>query len=160
MNEADLKSLLRYCPETGEFRWLVRRNGRNGGVKPGDLAGKKMKIGYVSVGVLRKEVLAHRLAFFFMKGSFPQGDVDHINGDKADNRWANLRDVSHSLNLHNRKSPPKGNTSGVMGVRRRDGKWSAELCVDGKVYRLGRYSTAQDAETAYKAAKRILVSYG
>jgi hypothetical protein len=154
----DFKAVLRYEPESGNFYWLVRRNGRNGGVKPGDKAGKVLKTGYVSIGAFNADWLAHRLAVLFMTDAWPIGDVDHIDGVPANNAWSNLRDVSHSINLQNRKVATKANKSGFLGVRHipLTNRWAAEITVGGKSRYIGRFETQEDAHNAYLRVKRIL----
>lgn len=158
MKAEDFAGLLRYEAHTGNFVWLVRRNGRAGGVRPGDIAGKTLKTGYISIGVNGKDWLAHRLAVLFMTGEWPVGDVDHIDGDPANNRWDNLRDVPHSINLQNRRKATKASKSGVLGVHysTTERRWIAEICVQGKAKRIGRFKTVDDASDAYKRVKRLL----
>lgn len=112
---------LEYCPLTGQFFWLRQRGGR----REGDPAGSLNKsLGYYQIRVNGKLHYAHRLAFIAMTGDEPKGFVDHINRDKSDNRWENLRDVGRSENLLNAKTP-KDNTSGHKGIyfNRRDNLW-------------------------------------
>ena len=91
-----------------------------------------------------------------MTGEMPRGDVDHIDGDRANNIWANLRDVSHKANLQNRHGAQKNNKSGFLGVHKRGKKWAASIAVNGRSVSLGRYPTPEDAHHAYLGAKRLL----
>lgn len=117
-----------------------------------------MKIGYVSIGVNRKDWLAHRLAFLFMTGSWPVGDVDHVDGNPANNKWENLRDVPHAINLQNRRNPTRANKAGILGVHYSESvqRWIATITVSGKSKTIGRFKTAADASDAYKRVKRLL----
>jgi hypothetical protein len=89
----------------------------------------------------------------YMTGAWPDGDVDHINGDGADNRWANLRCVTHAENLWNAKKR-KDNNSGYFGVSfaRRERKWRAQIVVNKTYYSLGDHATAEGAARARDAA--------
>ncbi len=95
-----LKELLHYCPETGVFTW-IKTNGSRG--KKGNIAGSINPIGYLDIGVDSKVYKAHRLAFLYVEGYFPEYGLDHINRNKSDNRWSNLRQVSQTCNMRNVK---------------------------------------------------------
>lgn len=148
-----LREVLLYNPETGVFTRLVG-NGRN--VKAGDIAGNTHRTGYRHVMVDSKAYAAHRLAWLYVHGVWPSGDIDHMNGDPADNRIENLRDVPERYNMQNERRPRKSSTSGFMGVRWREERqcWVAELRIDGKRRRLGAFKSPEDAHAAYLEAKR------
>jgi len=105
---------LSYDPESGHLYWAKTMSGR---AKAGNLAGSKNGEGYIQVQVKKRAYLAHRVAWFLTHGNWPENDIDHINGDKTDNRIKNLRDVSKSMNQRNAKRRID-NTSGIIGVRR------------------------------------------
>ena len=96
---------------------------------------------------------AHRIVWAMHTGSWPEAEIDHINGSPADNRIENLRDVPHKQNLRN-QSIRKNNTSGELGVRfyRPRKKWSASITVNGKTAHLGSYQTKEEATAARLAA--------
>lgn len=100
---------------------------------------------------------AHRLAWFFMTGEWPILDIDHINGDRSDNRWSNLRLANDSQNGANKRRY-KNNKSGFKGViwDARHKRFKAQLKKDGKVLNLGRYHTAEEAHEAYCKAAATL----
>jgi len=146
-----LKELLHYNPETGVFTRLVD-TGPN--AKAGDVVGSKNNNGYLRVVLDGKLYALHRLAVVYMTGKMPEGDVDHANGDKADNRWSNLRPCSRAQNMANSKRQVN-NKSGFKGVcydARGQKKWRAQISVANKKVYLGSFDTAQDAHLAYIAA--------
>jgi hypothetical protein len=100
-------------------------------------------------------VRAHRVAFVYMYGYEP-AQVDHINGDRSDNRLCNLREVTCSDNRRN-SARPCNNTSGVIGVSRApSGNWIAYIKVGGVMHNLGTHPTLEDAASARKAAEASL----
>lgn len=111
--------------------------------------------GYIQVRVLSERLKLHRLIWLYMTGEWPKGDIDHINGNKADNRWENLREVSHQENMKN-KSQYKTNTSGTSGVnwRKDHKKWQACISTpESKWKSLGFFDTKEEAIAARKAAE-------
>ena len=154
-----LRELLHYNPDTGVFTWLVSRQGS--GAKPGKRAGVVGRNGYVYIGVDRGRYLAHRLAFLFMDGAIPPELVDHKDGDKQNNRWANLRHANKRLNAQNiRVAAPRSKT-GLLGAsfstRNKTNPWLAQIKKpDGATKNLGYYATPEEAHAAYLAAKRVL----
>lgn len=150
LTREELKRCLSYDPETGVFTWAFRA--RNS-IKIGDVAGSMSRSGYQYIGINGKRYLAHRLAWLYVQGVWPENDVDHINRIKTDNRIANLRDATKSQNLGNSKTSRK-NTSGVKGVcwHRHIRKWQATIHMHGKNRHLGYFATREAAAEAYRAA--------
>ncbi len=148
-----LRSILDYAPEIGSFSWNVdlNRPGRASGP-----AGTITKTGYIQIGINSKLYLAHRLAWLHFHGSWPKQFLDHANGNRTDNRIANLREASRVDNNRNR-GLSSYNSSGFKGVVvRPDGRISARLGVAGKQVHLGYFSSLQEANAAYEAeAKRV-----
>lgn len=108
-----LKEILHYNPETGEFTWLVHMNPA---AQIGQVAGSFNEVvGYIHIHIDRKQYKAHRLAWFYQTGCWPENEVDHDNRIKTDNRWLNLREATKSEQQGNR-TPNKNNTSGHRGV--------------------------------------------
>lgn len=93
-----------------------------------------------------------------MNGVMPSGIIDHINGDRRDDRWANLRDITASMNSHNMRKASRKSKSGVLGVffLERKQKWTARLRKMGKDYHIGFFDTIDDAENAYIEKKRLV----
>lgn len=151
-----LRELLSYDPETGIFRWLRKRRGL---VCEGDIAGGFVRGGYLRIQVDGHGYSAHRLAWFYMTGEWPKGDIDHRNGGRADNRWGNLRDLPARLNRQNLRAATSRNKScGLLGVswHPRPRPWRASIRVDGKKLHLGYFHTKEEAYATYLSAKRVL----
>ena len=159
-----LKTILSYDPETGDFSWLVNRLSFTGKAKQGTVAGTLLPGecgGYIVIVAFQKRYRAHRLAHLFMTGRpVPKGfEIDHINGNRADNRWSNLRVVTRRQNCMNH-AVPKHNVSGVRGVswhkyRKGGGCWMARIEVNGKVIHLGVFSEKDDAIAARRKAEEL-----
>ena len=106
--QQELKRQLHYNPETGVFTWLVSNNNR---IRVGDKAGAVSSgKSYCRIKINGKSYGAHRLAFFYMHGEFPLKDVDHVDGNGLNNKWLNLRQVTHQENQKNQRLR-KDNTS-------------------------------------------------
>jgi len=147
-----LHAILDYNRNKGIFIW---KTNRSKAVKAGTIAGCiEKRIGYVTIGINGKVYKAHRLAWFYVHGVWPTGLIDHINCKKADNRIANLRNVTAEGNSQNIKKPNKRNKSGFMGVIWFQNKWRASMSVNGKSKWLGDYLTPEEAHQAYLAGKR------
>jgi hypothetical protein len=147
-----LKNVLDYDADTGVFVWRTRPSKA---VKVGDVAGcVEKRIGYVTIGIAGRIYKAHRLAWLYTYDKWPRGLIDHINGNKSDNRITNLRDVFADGNAQNVRSPNKRNKSGFMGVIWFQNKWRASMSVNGKSKWLGDYSTPEEAHQVYLEAKR------
>ena len=140
-----LKSLLTYDPDTGDF---TRR-------KTGAKTGRQSRNGYMRVNIGNTAYLAHRLAWLYFYGSWPDDCIDHINQDRADNRITNLRVVTKSQNQHNRKRS-LNNTSGKTGVCwfPPKQKWRAYIKRDGKPHHLGWFKSLDDAVAARVNAEK------
>jgi len=155
LTQERLKELLHYNPETGVFTWIAKVAQ---GVNVGDIAGSTDTYGHIQIKIKYKIYLAHRLAFLYMTGAFPPVHTDHINHNPADNRWLNLRPVTHQENHHNRIIS-ENNTSGINGVSwmKRNKKWRVRINIDGKLVHLGLYRELSDAAKARKEAE---IKYG
>jgi len=128
--------------------WNARHSGK-------DAFTARNAYGY-HVGSVNGDILqAHRVIWAIVSGGDAPEEIDHINGDRSDNRLSNLRSVSQSENRKN-MSTPKNNTSGVCGVSfdRRLGKWLAKITVDRKQIYIGLYVSKADAAKARKSAER------
>ena len=132
----DLKKVLSYDPETGEFTWLVNK----GHKKQGDIAGTvvtRKGYTYKNIMINRKLYIASRLAWYYMTGEWPVNEIDHINHVSTDNRWINLRHVTRQENAKNMKRH-RNNKTGITGVIKFQDKWLSTICVNGKLITLYR----------------------
>jgi hypothetical protein len=91
-----------------------------------------------------------------MTGEWPAADIDHINGDRADNRWANLSTVSRAVNMQNLKRAHRDSETGLLSVSRHRKAFAATIMVRGRKHRLGTFPTAKQAHQVYLSAKRVL----
>ena len=155
LTQERLREVLHYEPETGVFTWRVSRQG--GSATVGKEAGGESVFGYVSIKIDGRRYFAHRLAFLYILGRFPEEQVDHINRDRSDNRWKNLREATASENQRN-VSSWSTNTSGYKGVTfiARLSKYQAQIRHNSKYIYLGIFDCPQEAASAYNAAAREL----
>lgn len=140
-----LRELLTYDQTTGR----IRR------VETGAQACRSNVAGYLVVSIDGVGFMAHRVAFKMMTGRDPDGEIDHINRVRDDNRWVNLRDVTRAENLRNRVYRPVRNRSDI-GVSRSRGKWRAYISKDGRNVYLGTHETKGEAQAAYVGAATVL----
>jgi hypothetical protein len=164
VNPAILRQLLRYDPETGKLFWRKREasalisgayarrfNTRFAGTEAFTALCSN---GYKQGHVLSGKQLAHRVIWAIANGEWPD-EIDHIDGDRANNCIANLRNVSRSTNCKNLASQAR-RASGHIGVRFTKGRWQASITANGKRLHLGRFEREADAIAARKAAEREL----
>ena len=155
-----LKRVMKYDAETGVFTYNENRGPwRKAGETAGRLCPKSLHNGggyrliAIREGAQCSEYGAHRLAWFYVYGSWPNGALDHINGNRDDNRIANLREATTSQNGANRGAQ-SNNTSGLKGVsfHKASGKWRGDICAEGKTLFLGLHKTREAAAAAYDLA--------
>ena len=141
-----MESILDYNPETGELKWKVFRGSR---AKKGQIAGCTVAYKnnrYRKLQINKKNYFAHRIIYCLMTDEWPEYEIDHIDGNGLNNKWANLRAATRSQNNMNRK--------GLKGVTWDKGrkKWFAKIKKNHKQYFLGRYNNKEDAIQAYNKA--------
>lgn len=146
----DLRDAFTYEKETGAIRW---RASRRGTAKSGMEAGSILQIGYRLIRLYGYQTTAQRVAWCMVYGEWPSHCIDHINGNRADNRLSNLREATYSQNGQNR-GKPANNTSGVKGVSwsKSHKKWQAAIAFNGSQRHLGRFDTIEGARAAYARA--------
>jgi HNH endonuclease/AP2 domain len=154
--QKDLWEILDYNPHSGVFMWCKQRRG----IKTGVVLGTDNGFGYLRISVLGKSYYAHRLAWFYVHGTWPD-QIDHINGIKSDNRINNLRDVTVQQNNQNKLKAQKNSISKVLGVswHKKANKWQAHICVYKERKYLGLFKSVEDAHKAYLKEKER-IEYG
>lgn len=154
-----LRELFRYDPETGQFTRRVAI-GRHGCFVAGSVAGSLKKCGYIYVCVDHISHRAHRLAWLYVTGHWPADQIDHMDGDRTNNRIANLREATNAENRQNERKARRSSKSGLLGVTASGRRWRACIKLDGRTRQLGRFSTPEAAHMAYLAAKAELHPFG
>ena len=151
ITQEELKKVLHYMPSTGLFHF--KRS--VGSTKKWSIAGSLNKIErYVDLQVNGIRYKAHRLAFLYVTGKFPKDQVDHIDHNRSNNKWKNLRECTHQENQKN-ASLSKNNKSGSTGIYWIEvrNKWRATIMVDCKTKHLGYFKDKKDAINARKEAE-------
>lgn len=145
-----LRELLHYSPDTGSFIWKIATSNR-GAVN--SVAGFLLNTGYRYITLDGQKYLAHRLAWFYVNGEWPSGDIDHIDRNRDNNAIANLRPATRSQNMSN-GGVRKDSKSGYRGVtwHAQNKSWRATIQKDGKQHYLGCYKNVEDAAEAYRVA--------
>lgn len=151
LTHEQLTEALAYDPETGVFTWASPRSK----VQVGAVAGGATDRGYVKIRVNGRKYRAHRLAWLYVTGAWPEHEIDHKDGDKLNNRWANLREAQHVENMRNQKKHVT-NTSGRTGVcwLTRAEKWFAYIGHGPTFVNLGMFTDFEAAVRARAAAER------
>jgi len=144
-----VKKVLHYNPETGIFTWLATCSNR--AVK-GSIVSCTDPHGYICLRVNNVNVRAHRLAYLYIVGKWPDNYIDHINGNTSDNRWVNLRHVTSAVSSKN-KGICKRCRFGLMGIDIAHGKYRVRIRDKGKEVHLGLYVDFFEACCARKSAE-------
>jgi len=162
MNYDEVRNLMTYDKATGICRWKERKGHKFFNTK---YAGKTMGTvhkgyGYVCVKTNKKTYFLHRLIWLYMTGEMPKV-IDHINHDRSDNKWVNLRDVKSYANNSKNRSRFKSNWTGYSGVTfnkcYKKKPWCARIGIGNKRVYLGSFKTKEEAIEAKKLAE---VKYG
>ncbi len=143
ITQKQIKELIHYDKDSGVFTWKVDRQNI---AKKGMVAGSSASDNYLVLTLFNKQYKAHRIAWMYEYGHFPKDNIDHINGNKKDNRIINLRDVTSLIN-HKNMSIDKRNKSGKTGVtwHKLSKKWIANISVDKRLVHLGYFENIEDA---------------
>lgn len=158
-----LRQLFKYDPETGALTWRERPremfqesfHWKRWNTRYAGRAASSAIRGYLRVTVGGKSRRAHRVIWALVHGAWPEGEIDHINGVRSDNRLVNLREVSRVINARN-VSLNARNASGVTGVYRQGERWRAFIGIGGSNVSLGSFVTFAEAVAARKAAAKVL----
>lgn len=150
-----VRELFNYDHETGLLYWKIKPRCWH---QDSLVAGNKDISGYVRILIRNTKYKAHRLVWLFVTGKWPDKEIDHINGEKNDNRFCNLREASKSINAQNMKVARIHNKSGLIGAHwdEKMNCYRPSIRTLGKKYRLGSFETAEEAHQAYLKAKREL----
>lgn len=149
-----VRHLFDYCAESGVVTRKVTV-GRRGMV--GQVVGCLTRKGYLCVRIDGNFYMLHRVIFLHMTGRWPRYQIDHANGAKSDNRWANLREATQAQNSQNVK-PHVDSSSGKLGVswHKEHQKWRASIGINGRHEHLGYFTAKEEAQLAYVAAKKSM----
>ena len=155
MNKEIIEKYFYYCYESGNFIWKVNRgNGRKNSP-----AGNLRSDGYLRIQLFGKNYYAHVLVWVYFYGKFSDFDIDHIDGNRANNKIQNLREATRNQNCQNQKKQNK-NKKIKLGVTLKDNKYFvARIRKDGVLYNIGSYKTEDDAYKAYLKKKREIHEY-
>lgn len=166
LSPSELRTLLRYNPETGELFWKKRDESQFATLNAARTWTKRFSEklafqtvdthGYLRGGIGGRQYSAHRVIWAIVHGEWPAEQTDHINGVRTDNRLVNLRAVSQNENSKNRKLRA-GNAVGVTGVDIHKGQYRAKISIDGQQRHVGYFKTLAEAAAARKVAE---VKYG
>lgn len=144
-----LRQLFIYDPDTGNF---IRRFDIHGAWKAGQIAGTLNKEGYIAINIDKKPRRAHRLAWLYVYGTSPP-EIDHVNGNRADNRLKNLRAATRGQNAANsclRKNSKIGMKGAYRDVKRK--RWFSSISINGRIKHLGTFDTPEEAHAAWSQA--------
>ena len=148
-----LKELLDYSPATGDFAWRVSNSNRR---KIGSKAGCAKSDGYIVIRLDNQLYRTARLAWLYMTGMWPINKIDHINTNRSDNRWVNLRLATNEINSQNLRKAQKNNSTGFLGVSPSEWGFRAQIKRGPGTKYLGTFETPEEAHSVYLEAKRRL----
>lgn len=151
LTQERLRELLEYDLATGIFKWRVSQGCRKRGV----MAGSFQSNGYMEIRIDGAKQKVQRLAWLYMTGEWPRGQIDHFDETPSNNRWNNLRDVTQSGNLQNQSAPHSQNKLGHLGIYwdKKKRKFVAKLNVNGRCVFFKRFQTLKEAMEAHAKAK-------
>jgi len=146
-----LKELFNYNPSTGK---LTRKITVNYNATAGSTVGSPHNDGYLAVQISGNKYLAHRIIWLYVTGAFPTEQLDHIDGNRVNNRISNLREATNQVNQQNSRLR-KDNTTGLPGVRwyTQTNRWRADIVLNSKRHHLGYYKDFFEACCARKSAE-------
>lgn len=147
-----VRELLIYEASTGTFRWRVDR--ANGRIPAGSRAGSVTAGGYIEIYIDGLRCLGHRIAVLYIAGRWPPYQVDHIDRDRSNNAWRNLREATNEQNQAN-KAARSDNRIGFKGVKRCRGMYQARIRIAGVDRHLGTFATPEEASATYRRAAEL-----
>lgn len=143
-----LKECLAYNQETGVFVW---KNPRKHSLKGAQAGRAHKKRGYREIYIFGRLHYAHRLAWLYMTGEMPKKLIDHIDHNKDNNSWPNLREVDYSVNGKHRAGAQSNSKTGIKGVSSNGSGYRARIFEHGKQICFGTFKNIADAVQAYEA---------
>lgn len=151
LSQERVQELLIYNPATGSLAWKLSPGNR---IKPGQKAGCVKSNGYRVVAIDKRIYYSSKLIWLYMTGEWPSMTIDHIDRNRSNEKWNNLRHISRAHNATN-KSLYANNRTGVNGISRdkKSGQFDSRLTLDGKTIYLGRYPTVHGAAFARARAE-------
>lgn len=154
LTNKQLREHAHYDIDTGVFTRL--KNGHGLRSRVGEVMGWDRGAGYLKTTINGAAYSLHRLAWLYVYGEWPDGMVDHIDGNPSNNSINNLRVVCRNLNAQNQRKAHKTNICGVLGVSKRGDRFRARIYVNGRKVNLGTFATPDEAHQAYVDGKRRL----
>ena len=151
----DFAVAFEYNPDTGVITRKIKAS-KYSDYDEGDATGTYEANGYLVVNYLGRSHRMHRLAWMLYYKKWPNFDIDHINGDRKDNRIVNLRDATAKINAQNIRKAPVNSSTGYLGVTKKGNKYRAQISLNGSKKHLGYFDTAEEAHERYVEMKRIL----
>lgn len=147
LTQQRLKEIFYYDPASGAFQRLKGKK----------KVGTYDRDGYVKIRVDGKCYRLHRIAWLYIYGELPKNEIDHIDGNRANNSINNLRDVDRSTNQQNQRKARKDNISGLIGVTycKDIDKYKSRIKIKGATKHLGLFNSSHEAHDAYLKAKRL-----
>ena len=150
-----LREVTSYNAETGSLVWRMSKGAAKAGRPVGGVHRNK---GYGDAVIDGHRTAVHRFIWLYVHGKWPLGEIDHVNGQRDDNRLFNLRDVPPTVNRQNQRRPHSRKKTGLLGAHynKASGRWQAAICHNYKQIHLGHFDTAEAAHAAFIAKKRQL----
>lgn len=143
-----LRSVISYDEKTGKVFWKKLTSPR---IKIGNEAGSKYANGYTYLHLNNTVFMMHRIIWFYYYGEWPESEIDHINGERSDNRICNLRLVTRRQNMQNKKRNREGLPSGAW-FNKEQNRWLSGFGAENKFFHLGSFDNQKDALQAYSNA--------
>ena len=157
LTQDQLRKLVRYSPVVGVFEKLIGQGTKRSPKRWILLGSSNSDTGYIYLSIMGKRYPAHRLAWLYVHGEFPEADIDHIDGDKTNNAISNLRKATRAQNAANSQTG-KRNTSGIKGVSwsKTAKKWVARIVMNGQVALNAYFDYVDEARLAVEQKRMEL----